>query len=261
MKNRDLVTAHNATMPPCHAQHNIVSSCLSHPRATHYIHYVTMPPRATLTIHTAVEMKLDHRAINTLSPCPHPSCDVKVKHGVCCRAREKHRRSSRAGPVLSQEFRRQLLRRSFGDDVVPGERRISPGAGFQQALCGAKSDPRLKKLLQDGRARIVGIEFSDPIDPLHRGFTDSAVEGDEDNLPTIKDWGQEILDGQRLDVRSVTRLSSVYAIPTQIIQQMKDGEKYELRDAYGVCPPLAENGLILWTGACHFEAMVTKVIS
>jgi hypothetical protein len=135
-------------------------------------------------------------------------------------------------------------------------------AQVQQALHGARRNPCLKQLLQDGRTRIVDMELSNQsADVLDWSHADSVVEADSNNIPTLKTWGDEIRDGQRLDFRGIQLLSQVYNISTQITQQMVDGEKYELRDADGSSTPLAENGLILWTGACHFEAMVTKVIS
>lgn len=65
---------------------------------------------------------------------------------------------------------------------------------------------------------------------------------------------------KKLDFRGVRLLAEQYVTNVHIIQQIDvvDGDKYELRDADGLTTPLMENGRILWTSGCHFEAVVTK---
>lgn len=95
--------------------------------------------------------------------------------------------------------------------------------------------------------------------PPDKSFTDVPLEAESYNLPDSTSWVQEVASGKNLDFRGVRLLAEQYATNVQIIQQMVDGDKYELRDANGLTTPLIENGRILWTSGCHFEAVVTKV--
>lgn len=152
-------------------------------------------------------MKLHHHTTDTTSPCPLPSRDAKVKHGVHCFEQEKHRRSSRTGPVWLKNFGANYC----GDLSVMTwclvNNRFHP-AQVQKALCGAKKNPRMARLLQRGREQIVDIMLSSPAD---EALTDAPVEHQSDNLPDLASWVQETLGGGRLDLRGVRLLSSMYA--------------------------------------------------
>lgn len=128
-------------------------------------------------------------------------------------------------------------------------------AQVQKVLWDGKKDGRLIQLLQRGRQRIVEAMFSNPSGTL---FSD-VIAVKEENLPGSASWVQEVTDGKSLDFRAVRLLAERYKTNVQVIQQMVDGDKYELMDADGLTTPLMENGRILWTLGCHFEAVVTKV--
>lgn len=129
-------------------------------------------------------------------------------------------------------------------------------AQAQQALYGKNSRGRVMKLLRQGRKRMVDYVRSLPRDT---SFTDHPVDGEKTNLPDLDTWAQEIVDGKPLDVRGIWLVAEQCGTEVRIIQQMVEGDTYMLRDAYGFSTPLRENGRILWTSKCHFEAVVTKV--
>lgn len=129
-------------------------------------------------------------------------------------------------------------------------------AQAQQALYGKKNRGRVMELLQRGRKRMVDYVRSLPRDNF---FTDGAVDGEKTNLPDLDAWTQEIADGKPFDFRGVRLVAEQCGTEVQLIQQMVEGDTYMLRDVDGFTTPLRENGRILWTSKCHFEAVVTKV--
>ena len=126
----------------------------------------------------------------------------------------------------------------------------------QHALYDKKNRGRVMELLQRGRERMAHHVRSLP---PHTFFTDDPVEEEETNLPDVNTWAQKIADGQSLDVRGVLLAAEQCGTDVQVIQQMVEGNTYMLRDVDGFSTPLRENGRILWTSGCHFEAVVTKV--
>ena len=126
----------------------------------------------------------------------------------------------------------------------------------QQALYDKKNRGRVMKLVLRSRGRMVKHVRSLPPGGF---FTHDPVEEEETHLPDAGTWACQIEDGQPLDVRGVLLLAEQCGTDVQIIQQMVEDDTYMLRDVDGYTNSLRENGRILWTEGCHFEALVSKV--
>ena len=103
-----------------------------------------------------------------------------------------------ASPSPSYHFNNHdtTTRRPFGDDVVPGERRISSGTGSESPVRREGERPSGATALSwpftDRRRR----DFHSPRDEF---FTDGSIKTESVNLPDSASWVQETLDGDRLD--------------------------------------------------------------
>lgn len=128
----------------------------------------------------------------------------------------------------------------------------------QEVLNAKANRGRVMEILKRDRQQVVdGVTLE--------GFlydeTAKLMKRETQNLPDLDSWLRKILNGKSLDFRAVLLLAKWFGALVQIVQQMVDGDMYMLRDVDGFGMPLRETGRILWTGACHFEAVVSIVSS